>query len=263
MSWEQIPGGLDGVSPVEKVDQTTRWNDLYFVQALGPPAQLTATAVIGESPGFNRVINVSSVANISIGDWLIIAESTLGEPRFQAAEVESISTLAVTLTTMVAFAFPTGTNVISTTRDMNVDGSTTPQIFSIQAGGDFQIDITRILMACTTTDIVDLSKFADIAGGLARPMYLRVKENGDFSNKAQIKTNFDFVKYAFDWTPYAQTNPVQGQNGFGWRFSLNGDDKHGAVTRITGDDQTLQWVIQSDLTTILDLQSIGALHEVD
>lgn len=262
MPWRSFGTGHNGVTPVEKVDQTTRWNDLYFAQAIGFTT-LTANAVIGVSPGWNRTLSVASVANISVGDWVIVVDSTLGDPRFATMEVESIDGLEVTFTVLIPFIFPAGSNVVSTTRDLNVDGSVTPQIFQIQSGGAFEIDITRTLTACLTDTAVDLSTFGDIAGGLARPMYLRAKENGWYDNKAQIKLNFDFALYGYDWTPYAKTNPVQGQDGFKWRFSLNGDDKHGAVQRVIGSTNTLEWVVQSDLTSIVKLLSVGAIHEVD
>ncbi|MCK5611814.1 hypothetical protein KAR91_58635, partial [Candidatus Pacearchaeota archaeon] len=67
----------------------------------------------------------------------------------------------------------------------------------------------------------------------------------------------------YDWTPYTAINPSHGQDGSKWRFSLNGDDKHGAVQRIIGDVNTLQWVVQQDLTAIELIESVGAIHEVD
>ena len=102
-----------------------------------------------------------------------------------------------------------------------------------------------------------------ISGGLVRPLYLRVKENGVYRNKIMCKTNYDLAKFAYDWQAYQATNPNQGQNGFNWRFSLGGEDKHDSVSRVEGGNiGTLEWVIQSDLTSILLLESVGANSEV-
>jgi hypothetical protein len=107
------------------------------------------------------------------------------------------------------------------------------------------------------------STFGDIENGLTRPFYLRVKENGVYRNKFSFKNNFDLALAAFDWTPFSAINPNQGQNGFLWRFSIGGEDKHDAVTRVSGGNiGSLEWVVQSDLTTQITIESVGANSEV-
>lgn len=250
--------------PIEKTDQNTPWNDFYFVQANGDPTVLTAAV---PTAGNTRIISVASVANISVGDWIGLFSGASGEERYYWASVISISGLNLTMQTLIDYPFPAGSTVLSTSKNMAVNGSVTPQIFGIQAGGisgDLAIDITRIMMACLTTSAVDLGRFGDISGGLAYGIYLRVKENGVYRNKMIARKNYDLAKFAYDWTPFAATNPAFGQNGFVWRFSLNGDDKHGAVSRIKGGNVgSLQWVIQDDLRTITNLESIGANHEIN
>ena len=77
------------------------------------------------------------------------------------------------------------------------------------------------------------------------------------------KTNYDLAKFAYDWKPYQSINPAQGQDGFNWRFSLGGLDKHDAVSRVEGGDiGTLEWIVQDDLTQIVILESVGANSEV-
>ena len=114
-----------------------------------------------------------------------------------------------------------------------------------------------------TDETVNLSRFADIVGGLVRPFYLRVKENGVYRNKLAAKTNFDLALFAFDWEPFAAINPNQGQDGFLWRFSIGGQDKHDAVSRVSGGNVgSLQWVVQSPLQTLVVFESVGANSEV-
>ena len=256
-----ITGGGVPLDTLEQ-DNTAPWNDFYFAQLLSTvPAFLTSDAVVG-----SRVINVNSIAELSIGGWAGIFSGVTGLERYYFSEIQSINLLAVTLDVPVDFPFTTSDAVVVCfTKDMNVDGSVTPQKFAIQAGspaGNLKIDITRLMMACETLDPVDLSKFCDIIGGLSNGFLLREKENGTFRNKINFKTNFDFSKFAFDWVVFSAQNPQQGQNGFSWRFTLSGQDKHGAVTRVDSNINTLEWLIQDDLTTITKFQCIASNHEV-
>ena len=246
---------------VVKQSNTKPWNDFYFVQANGAPTELTAAV---PTAGDTRILSVASVANISTGDWLGVFDDAT--ERYYWAFVESINGLDLTMDMLIDFTFPIGSTVLSTTRNMAVDGSVTPQIFAIQAGGaggTLEIDISRVMLGCLTDDRVDLSKFADIVGGLTRPFYLRVKENGVYRNKMAAKTNFDLALFAYDWAPYTSVNPNQGQDGFNWRFSIGGEDKHDAVSRVSGGNiGSLEWVNQANLSTIVTLESVGANSEV-
>lgn len=254
---------IPGVNESSLQDNTSPWNDFYFVQANGAPTTLTAAVA---TAGDTRLLTVASITNISIGDWLgVFSGAVEGEERYYWAEVVDINGLVLTMQTLIDYTFPIGSTVLSTTKNMAVDGSVTPQVFSIQAGGgsgDLAIDISRVMMGSLTDTSVSLAEFADIPA-LTNGIFLRVKENGVYRNKMIARTNYDLAKFAYDWAPYAATNPNQGQDGFNWRFSLNGQDKHGAVSRVFGGNiGTLEWVIQDDLTDILLLESVGANHEV-
>ncbi len=257
---------LGGATDVVKQSNTKPWNDFYFVQANGAPTTLTAAV---PTAGDTRILSVASVANISVGDWLAVFSGDVEDPdieRYYWAEVESINVLDLTMDTLIDYTFPDGAAVLSTTRNMAVDGSVTEQVFSIQAGGtggDLEIDISRVMLGALTNDTVNLSRFADIIGGLTRPFYLRVKENGVYRNKMGAKTNFDLALMAFDWQPFAAINPQQGQDGMLWRFSIGGEDKHDAVSRVSGGNiGALEWIVQDDLSTIVVLESVGANSEV-
>jgi len=249
-----------------KQDNTSPWNDFYFSQANGPPTTLTSPIVSVSGEYLDTyVISVASVANISVGDWLGVFSGMPGDERYYWSEVLAINTLDLTMITPVDYPFPIGATILSTTKEMAVDGSVTPQTFAIQAGGaggSLEIDISRVMMACLADSAVSLAEFADIPV-LTRGMFIRVKENGVYRNKMIARSNFDLAQFAFDWEPYAALNPQQGQDGFNWRFSLNGDDKHGAVSRVSGGDiGTLQIIVQDDLTDIASIEAVGANSEV-
>lgn len=242
-------------------DQTTPFDDFYFVQQIGIPTTITADTVFDA-----RAITVASIADISIGDYIFIFSGVSGEDRFYEGTVLGISVLTLTMDNLIDFVFTSGDTVISTSKDLNVDGSVTPQVFQIRAGGagsELEIDITRIIMQNLSATAVDLSKFADIIGGLINGLMLREQINAStFKNKWNVKMNADFALFAYDWEPFAATNPAQGQDGFKWRYTISGQDKHGVAKRI-GTDRSLQLIIQDDLTSLQSLFAIGANHEVD
>lgn len=242
-------------------DQTTAFDDFFFIQQIGSPTTLTADTVFD-----SYTVDVASIADISIGDTIFIFSGVTGEERFFRGIVLGIAVLTLTLDRQMDFVFDSGDTVISTTEDLNVDGSVTPQVFEIRAGGPtstLEFDITRILMENLSASAVDLSTFGDIAGGLTRGLQLREKITATtFKNKWNIKQNKDFALLGYDWEAFAATNPAQGQDGFKWRYSLAGPSKHGVVKRI-GSNSSLQLIVQDSLLTLISLTAIGGNHEVD
>ena len=249
---------------ISKSDQSTAFDDFFFTQAIGDPTTLTAGKTFDpEVPDYN--VEVASIASISIGDTIFIFTGPSGEGRFYRAEVLGIIVLELELDRPIDFSFEAGDVLVSATKELNVDGSVTPQIFEIRAGGPtstLEFDITRILMQNLSDTAVDLSKFGDIVGGLTRGIQLRHKLSAtEYKNKWNIKKNADFSLLGYDWQPYDAQNQVQGQYGFGWRFTINGDDKHGVVIRI-GANRSVQLIIQDNLTSLALLEMVGANHEV-
>ena len=219
-------------------DQTTAFDDFFFIQQIGSPTTLDGDITFDpDVPQYT--IDVASVASISIGDTIFIFTGVTGEERFFDAVVLGISVLTLTLDRSIDFSFEDGDTIISTTKDLNVDGSVTPQIFEIRAGGPtaiLEFDITRILIENLSASAVSLSTFGDIAGGITRGLQLRDKLSATvFKQKWNIKQNKDFGLLGFDWEPFAAANPIFGQDGFLWRFTLAGPDKHGVV-KIIGYD---------------------------
>ncbi len=257
-----VTGGGVGLDIVRQ-SNTSPWNDFFFVQANGAPTTTTAAV---PTAGDTRLLTVASVANISVGDWIGVFSAGTTAERYYWAAVEAINGLVLTMDTLIDYTFPIGATVLSTTKNMAVNGSVTPQVFAIQAGGaggKLEIDISRVMLSCLTVGVVNLSTFGDIVGGIARPMFLRVKENGVYRNKLGAKTNAELALFAYDWSPYATINPQQGQNGFLWRFSIGGEDKHDAVSRVSGGNiGSLEWVVQSDQSSITSMESVGANSEV-
>ena len=127
-------------------------------------------------------------------------------------------------------------------------------------GSPITIDITRLLMQCQTDSAVDLSTFGDIAGGLTRGIVIR-RNNGFVNNVFNAKTNGELANLAYDWSPLTSSNPAFGVDGFVWRYTFAGQEKHGVAVRLAPGD-SLQLLIQGDLSTIDLLRIIGAGHIV-
>lgn len=222
---------------------------------------LTVTPTVG-----TRTITVDSVANATVGDGVIVSDYTSG--RYMFSHVTEVNGLVVTLNRLIDFPYVAGSDVAFVTHDMNVNGSVTPQIYGIRAAENpanpvpsVSIDLTRVLMTMVTTSLGDLADFGDISGGLTNGMLLRMKyADGTFYNILNIRTNADFARVAYDLSTYEATNPGTGVNGMKWRLTFGGEEKMGTVLRL-GANEDLQWVVQDDLTSILEFVNIaeGAL----
>jgi hypothetical protein len=241
----------DGSVDVNIQDQITPPLDLYFTKSMGAPVTLTSVTAIDD-----RIVNVSSAVNIAIGNYIGIFSGVSGEQRFYFGEVLAVNTLAITLDTPLDFAFSIGDIVTSSTRELNVDGSVTPQIFGITNGGpttETPIDINRIVLAidCVAPQWTD---FGNIENGLVNGIVLR-RVDGFTQNIWNAKSNADLALICYDM----DIRTGVGTDGVSARFTINGPDKHGVVIRLYGGD-SLQLIVQDDLLPaegILKFRAIG------
>jgi hypothetical protein len=235
----------NGGAPVNIQDQTTPPLDIFFVQLNGSITTLAEDSFID-----NQTINVTnrSASGIDVGTYLGLSGVNGG--RFYFGEVLSVSGDLVTLDTPLDFNYTANANVVPTTRDLNVDGSLTPQIFFVGVGGagsDLEFDITRIMIKCITDTAPTLDRFCDQTS-LTNGIILR-RVDGDARNIWNVKNNGELGHLAYDYQPYLATNPGQTQNGALFRYSFAGQDKHGVAVRIKPGDE-LQIIIQDDLSGI-------------
>lgn len=244
-----------GTTEILKQDNDSCFGDYHFCKEIG------ATTLTADTVPETRFIDVVSVASISIGDYLIVSDGAGN--NLSTFEVISVVVTTVELDSLIDKVYPAGSIVSSNSRDMNVDGSVTPQVFRIISGGPgstLNVDVTKMLMICLTDTPVDLSKFGDITGGLTYGCMLRCESSG-FKNFWNVKRNSDFAILDYDWSPLSASNPAQGQDGFIWRYSLNGDDKHGVVYR-SNVTKILEFVVQDNLLPLNTLRLSAANHEV-
>lgn len=228
--------------------------DQYFTIANNAGALTTAATIFDDYD-----IEVDTPGNFSIGDTIVL----LHPMTAYSAQVLGVAGSIVTTDELLNFAYPVGTAALSRSREMNVDGSTTPQKFElfVPPGTFFnKANVTRIMMECLTTSAVDLSKFGDIAGGLIKGLLLRGVPDPatglPSQNNWNVKTNSELKLLAFDFEVSDAQNLQQGQHGFHWRYTYGGEGKHDAIPALENLDR-LQIIIQDSLLTILILQTLA------
>jgi hypothetical protein len=179
-----VPRDRDGDVSVKPQDRTTEPLDLFFIKQLGNATTLSTPAAQGDYE-----ITVVDVTGFVAGTYLGMFTP---EGKFHfATQIGAPVGNVLTLDTAVCCPFASGvSSVLNFTRDMNVDGSDTRQIFQIGPvgpGAGLTGDITKILISLTDNLAMDDSKFGG-NGALARGVVLR-KNNHEFINYSNWKCN--------------------------------------------------------------------------
>lgn len=236
-------------------DPITPIFDLFFSQPTGAPTTLVNATLVND-----KTITVNSIVGFSVGSWVgIFTGAGVPVSRYYWAEVLSISVNDITLDTPLDFDFPIGSLVLPTTRDLSVDGSITPQIFSIQVGNSgLEIDITNIIVSIVTTDPPGLGDFGDRAA-LENGLVLRFK-NGIYRNIWNVKTNYLLTVHSFNLDIYEQIKQSD-VNALTARYTAAGVDNHQSVIRIKAGE-SLELIIQDDLTQFVVMLGVATGSEV-
>lgn len=237
-------------------DQTTKPLDLYFLAEDGAATTLST----GASAGDYDVV-VTAVGGFTIGETIVLLSAA---GAFYIGEILGISTNTLSLDSPLDSDFIPGSDAVPMTKNMNVDGSSTPVIFKIR--GDIgsidipiKIDITRIMFQIISDDPAVFDKFGDIENGLTRGIVLR-RNNGVMENIFNVKTNGDLSLIAFDTTPYDSALPT-GVNGLSCRYTFAGKAKHGVTIRLD-IDESLDLIIQDDLQSLVQFRIMAQGHVV-
>ena len=201
----------------------------------------------------DKIINVASVTGAAVGDVVLLRDTVYN--RFAFFEVVAINTLAVTLDGPVDHDFlAANTSVSFSTSNLAVNGSVTPQVFSVRPETAEQVNVTahvtRIIFTCVCTGAVTLEKFADLTA-LTNGLLLR-HVDGETINYFNVKSNIDLASLAYDFEVYQASNPAQGLNGFTCRLTFAGNSKMGTALRVRPTDD-LQLIVQDNLSTITEL----------
>jgi len=245
----------NGGMPVNLQDQTSAVIIAHLRKETGSPTTLTADTVID-----SKIISVASVAGTAVGETILLRSVT--DNRFSFFKILAINTLDITVDSPIDFAFTVANTAVNyAITNMNVNGSVTPQIFSLRAGSSPQIplvvDITRIIIAGTCSSAVSLGLFGNLSALLNGCVFRHT--DGQTRNIFNVKTNLEMSNICFDFDIYSATG--QGLDGFVCRITFAGQNKMGVALRVMADED-LEFIVQDNLTTITSLEVIAEGHVV-
>jgi hypothetical protein len=223
-----------------------RTSPLLSVPFLQTRSQVTLAA---DATLDSNVITLVGGHGVTVGEIIEMAED--GTNKFMQSEVVSVVTNTITLDQPVNRPYPAaGTSVFASNKNMLVDGSVTPVVFSILPLATQAGDMIRIILEIrgATNGAMDFTTFGSEAT-LTNGCVIRIKnEDGTFTNRFNFKSNSDFIEQGLD---HKFLDPKVGNTvtGLVSRVTWGGDDKHGAVIRLDGSkNEELQIIIQDDLT---------------
>jgi hypothetical protein len=165
--------------------------------------------------------------------------------RFYQGQVLGVATNLISLDTPLDFAFPAvGTVGFLSSDQMAVNGSVTPQIFSISPPAGTKWDITGCSFWLLDGTAMDDGTFGGIAA-LAKGIVAR-KKDWTYKNIFNIKTNGDFA-FRCDEVRYADKPPSGSAYGFSAKKTFN--IRHGIVIRLDANNSDeFQIIVQDNLT---------------
>lgn len=222
---------------------------------------LATTALVGTVAVNDYTFEVVSVAGFLPGQEIRVIDSI--SARVYIGTILNIVSTTITVDSPMDFAYPEDSEVVAANSNMNINGSVTSVGFKARIGTTTtpaEIDVSRILIACTTDNAVDLGKFGDL-GPLTNGIVLRRTQSGATQNIFNAKTNGELAGLGYDLSIYDATNPAQGADGFLARITFNGPDKMGVAIKLEENDN-LELLVQDDLTSILSFRVILQGHAI-
>ena len=235
-------------------DQHTKPIDSLFAQSVSN-FTLSADATASGVTTLVYTFEATAGHGIIVGNEVLLL-NVLAEHALQA-KVLVVSTNTITLDRPIDHAFPAASTlgrVIIT--NMNVNGSVTPQIFTLRAGV-IPIDVTRVIISMTDSTAMDDGTFGGLSA-LPKGLVFRIY-NGFQKTIFNFKTNGEIAQYCYD-VRYADKPPAGTGHGLTARISFGGQSKHGVVLRISTND-VIQWIVQDDLTGLDTLRIVAQGHE--
>ena len=249
----------NGALPVNIQDQTSRALILPLVNQLG--ATTNSVAIVGD--GLIRTLTVDDPTGMVAGQHIRVIDTV--DDQFWSGGILGVAGSVITVDTPFdnGITYPTGTQVTFSNANLAVNGSVTPVVFKLRTGDPSipsLVDITRLIIICTTSDAVDLNKFGDIIGGLDVGLIFRLATSTPYT-LGNAKTNRDLANFAYDFIPWTATHPTQGINGFIMRMTFAGQNKIGVALRVDSTEN-LEMLVQDDLSTLLTFTVLVQGHLV-
>lgn len=199
----------------------------------------------------SRTITLTAGHGVVDGEVIELADNTAMKFMQSQVIIGGVAGDVITLDQPVNRVYTVaGSTVLASSKDLLVDGSVTPQIFSVLPLPNQAGDMVRIIieMRGTNNSAMDFTTFGS-AAELLNGCVLRVKNSdGTFKNEFNFKSNSDFIEQGYD-NIFLEPKGGNTKTGFVSRVTWGGQSKHGVVIRLDGSlGEGLELVIQDDLT---------------
>lgn len=249
------PTDADGSVEVAIQDQHTPPLDSEFAQEVSPFTLAADTIASGQTT-LQYTFVATTGHGLAAGDEVLLLDPLASTSFF--AMVMSVSGDTITIDRPIDHLFPAATSLgRQVITNMAVDGSVTPQIFTVRAGF-IPLDGVRVIIQITDDSSMDTSKFG---GGPALSAGLVFRICNSFQKTIfNFKTNGEIQQKCYD-VDLSSKAPA-GFTGLSARISFGGPSKHGITLRI-GPDDVLQWIVQDDLTDLVTMKITVQGHEVE
>ena len=252
---EDVVNGVNVGVDVNIQDQTTQPIDDYFLQELSA-FTISTDATPSDISTLSYDFDATTGHGIAVNDEVLLLD--VAADRSFYATVLGVAVDVITVDRPIDHAFASATTlgrIVSS--EMAVNGSVTPQIFTVRAGIT-PSDIVRFILTVRDDVEMDDAKFGGITA-LTRGLVLRVID-GTQKTIFNYKNNQDMKQFAYDLS-YAD-KAKQGEFGLSTRTTFGGQSKHGVTIRLSGNDR-LQFIVQDDLTDLISIRAAVQGHQVE
>lgn len=161
------------------------------------------------------------------------------------SRVLSVATNTITVTNPIPWEIPAATEGARTSPDCNVNGSTTPVVFSTQPPPGVKWDINILSVNMLDQTAMDDSTF----GGIEAPITGVIYETINTTRSEHILTAVDnscFIRHCDTENPYSNKAPA-GYYGFNAKRRFNGQQGDGVSRRIGEEFHKFQVTVTADL----------------
>lgn len=226
-------------------DQATPILDVFFLKGRGA-FNITTTMIVNTST-FTAVtghgIQVDEILEFAVPNSNI----------FMQCKVLIVAGDIITIDSLINYPYEAGMTFLRSTDNMLVDGSVTPQIFSVLPAPSQRGDITNLNIIIETSQAMDYSSFG-VLPALQKGCLLRVNNgDGTYRNIFNWKTNGQFIIESFGH--YFQEKAGGGRYGFLANLKYAGQQNRGVVIRLDGAiGNSLEVVVQDNLIAASMLQ---------
>lgn len=248
-----LPLDPNGAPPFNMTDQTTRPEPSYFLKSISNfslASDSPKSTVETIERGFTAASGHGIIGDVPGPSSEILLLDPVGD-RSLYSQRNAVATDNITVDRPIDHVFPAASTlgrIVSS--QMSVNGSTTPQIFSIRAGAVPTDNILFSLFIESASE-PDFSKFGNQAA-LANGISFRVVD-GFQKTIWNFKTLGEMESFGFN----VKIQQKSGGGTWGTTCKILMNEALGVATRLDGTD-VAQWVVQDEITQTSMRAAVGS-----